>query len=117
MGCPVIHFEIGCKNTPKSVDFYTKLFGWTSEAHGPTAMINTGASTGIHGHIQSLGHEPHNYVTLYAQVDNFESYLAKAASLGGKTIVPPQEVPGMGHFAWIADPEGTVIGIWKPMQG
>ncbi len=116
VGCPVVHFEIGCKNTPSSVKFYTGLFGWTVEQFGNTAMVNTGSKEGITGHIQSLGHEPHNDVTVYAQVDNLESYLAKAAKLGGKTIVPPQEVPGMGHFAWLADPEGTVVGLWKPAK-
>lgn len=116
MGCPVVHFEIGCRNTPATADFYTKLFGWKAETFGPNAMVSTGSEAGIGGHIQSLGHEPHNYMTIYAQVDNIESYLAKATQLGGKTIVPAQEVPGMGHFAWLADPEGTIVGLWKPMQ-
>ena len=54
-------------------------------------------------------------LTVYAQVDNLEQYLKKAESLGGKTVIPPQEVPGMGRFAWFADPEGTSLGIWQPV--
>jgi hypothetical protein len=117
MSAPVVHFEIGCRNTEKTVEFYTKLLGWTTQQFGPAAMINTGSQAGIMGHFNSLGHEPHNYITVYAQVDNLQAYLAKATELGAKTLVPPTEVPGMGHFAWIADPEGTVFGLWKPMQG
>ncbi len=34
-------------------------------------MIDTQADgAGIGGHISALGHEPHNYVTFYAQVND-----------------------------------------------
>jgi predicted enzyme related to lactoylglutathione lyase len=115
MGQPVVHFEIGCKNVGKLQDFYGKLFDWKFSAHGPAAMVNTGQTTGIQGHINALGHEPHNYVTVYVQVDDLQACLDKAAKLGGKTMVPPTEVPGMGRFAWLKDPEGTIIGLWKPV--
>ena len=114
MGQPVVHFEIGCKDLAKTQGFYTQLFDWKAEAYGPAAMIATGSSAGIQGHINSLGHEPHNYVTVYIQVDDIPSYLDKAGRLGGKTLVPATEVPGMGHFAWLADPEGNIIGLWRP---
>lgn len=78
-------------------------------------MINTGSQTGIHGHLNALGHEPHNYVTFYAQVDDLQAYLDKATQLGGKTLVPPTDVPEAGSFAWFADPEGNAIGLWKPL--
>ena len=58
--------------------------------------------------------EPYNYVTIYVQVDDLDAYLERAGKLGGKTLVPPTEVPGMGRFAWLADPEGTIVGLWKP---
>jgi hypothetical protein len=115
-GCTGGHFEIGCRDRAKSVKFYSQLLGWSTSEYGPAAMVDTQADgAGIMGHIQSMGHEPHNYITIYAQVDDLNAYLKKAEQLGGKTIVPPQEVPNMGHFAWIADPEGTVFGLWKPM--
>jgi predicted enzyme related to lactoylglutathione lyase len=28
--------------------------------------------------------------------------------------VPPVELPGRGSFAWLASPEGNVVGLWKP---
>lgn len=116
MANPVVHFEIGCRDAGKTAKFYSSLFGWQMEAYGPAQMINTGAQTGIQGHINALGHEPHNYLTVYVQVEDLNAYLKKAESLGGKTLVPVQEVPGMGHFAWFADPEGTIVGLWKPMK-
>ena len=116
MGAPIVHFEIGCRNTEKAQKFYNALFGWKTELFGPTAMVDTQAGgTGIGGHINSLGHEPHNYITIYAQVDDLTAYLKKAESLGGKTIITSTEVPGAGHFAWFKDPDGNVVGLWKPL--
>jgi uncharacterized protein len=113
MGQPVVHFEIGCKDSPAAQRFYSELFDWQVTSAGPAAMIATGSAVGIQGHITSLGHEPHNYLTVYVQVDDIPAYLDRAAKLGGKTLVPPVNVPG-GTFAWLADPEGTIIGLWKP---
>jgi predicted enzyme related to lactoylglutathione lyase len=56
----------------------------------------------------------HNlYTIFYVQVDNVQSYLEKAGALGGKTLVPPVEIP-TGTFAWFADADGNTIGLWKP---
>jgi predicted enzyme related to lactoylglutathione lyase len=115
VGQPVVHFEIGCRNRDQLTQFYAKLFDWQMQPYGPAAMIDTGAAAGINGHITALGHEPHTYVLVYVQVDDLAASLTSAEALGGKTLVPPTEVPGMGSFAWIADPEGNTIGLWKPV--
>ena len=113
MGQPVVHFEIGCRDSAHTQAFFKELFGWSMQQAGPAAMIDTKAGSGINGHITALGHEPHRYVTVYVQVDDVAAALAKAESLGGKTQVPPVEIP-QGTFAWFTDPDGNVIGLWKP---
>jgi predicted enzyme related to lactoylglutathione lyase len=35
MGKPVVHFEIGCRNSAKTQDFFTKLFYWQISVQGP----------------------------------------------------------------------------------
>lgn len=117
MGAPVVHFEIGCKDKQKTADFYSRLFGWKTQAYGDMAtMIDTAAGgAGIAGHISAMGHEPHNYVVFYAAVDDLAASIKAAEKLGGKAMVPPTEVPGMGSFAWVKDPEGTIVGLWKAL--
>jgi predicted enzyme related to lactoylglutathione lyase len=112
MGQPVVHFEIGCRDSGKTSAFFCKLFGWDTQPMGLATMINTGAASGIHGHITALGHEPEHYTIFYVQVDDVQGYLDKAGSLGGKTLVPPVEIPA-GTFAWFADIDGNTIGLWK----
>lgn len=111
---PVVHFEIGSRDHAKLCDFYTRMFDWNLSPKQPFIMPEQKESA-IGGHINCLGHEPHNYVTIYVQVDDLETHLKKAESLGGKTIIPPTEVPQMGHFAWMEDPEGNTVGLWKPL--
>jgi predicted enzyme related to lactoylglutathione lyase len=111
MGRPVMHFEIGCKDKTKTAEFYAQLFDWKISHEGPAAMIAADPG-GIPGHIVALGHEPHNFTTFYVDVEDVAAYLAKATALGGKTLVPPIELP-TGTFAWMQDPEGNMIGLWK----
>jgi uncharacterized protein len=112
MGQPVVHFEIGCRDRARTEKFFAELFGWGIQQAGPASMIDTGGG-GINGHITALGHEPHHYVTVYVQVPDLPAALAKIQSLGGKTVVPPVEIP-TGTFAWFADPDGNTLGLWKP---
>ena len=111
MGRPVVHFEIGCQDSAKTQDFYRAMFDWKIEQQGPAAMI-AAETGGIPGHITSLGHEPHHYTTFYVDVEDVAAALEKAKSLGGKMLVPPIELP-TGTFAWMQDPEGNTVGLWK----
>jgi predicted enzyme related to lactoylglutathione lyase len=47
------------------------------------------------------------------QVEEVTEALKKVESLGGKTVVPPVEIPS-GIFAWFSDLEGNIAGLWKP---
>jgi uncharacterized protein len=113
MSNPVVHFEIGCQDNEKTANYFSQLFGWKMQGMGPATMIDTGSGSGIQGHITALGHEPQRYTIFYVQVDDVQAFLDKAGKLGGKTLVPPVEIP-TGTFAWFADPEGNTIGLWKP---
>jgi uncharacterized protein len=108
---PVVHFEIGCRDSAKTQEFYKKLFDWTISEMGPAAMI-AAETGGIAGHITSLGHEPQHYTIFYVAVDDVAAYLEKAKGLGAKTLVPPVDIP-TGTFAWMQDPEGNTVGLWK----
>ncbi|SPE26824.1 conserved hypothetical protein [Candidatus Sulfopaludibacter sp. SbA3] len=112
---PVVHFEIGCRDTAHAAEFYTSLFGWSTSQMGPALMINTGSSEGIPGHFTALGHEPYRYTMFYVNVDDIDAYIAKCESLGGKTVVPKVDIPGYGSFAWLSDPDGNTVGLWKPV--
>jgi len=108
---PVVFFEIGCKDSASTTEFYSKLFDWTISPTPTGGMIDP--KEGIPGQITSLGHEPHQYTTFYVQVDDVSAAIEQATSLGGSKVVGPVAIP-TGTFAWIKDPGGNVLGLWKP---
>jgi predicted enzyme related to lactoylglutathione lyase len=108
---PVVHFEIGCKDKPATAAFYTQLFDWKID-DGPVSYIHTGGDSALTGHVNALGHEPHQYTIFYVQVDDVPASLAKAIELGGKMLVPEVPIP-TGSIAWIQDPGGNTVGLFR----
>lgn len=114
MGNPVVHFEVGCPDRATSRDFYQKMFDWKAEEYGPMSYkFDTGSDQGIQGFTTALGHEPHNYVMFYVQVDDIGAKIELIGELGGEVMVPETEIPGTGSFAWCKDPAGNLFGLWK----
>ena len=113
MANPVVHFEVTGKDGKKLQDFYAGAFGWKIDASNPMNYgIVDNAGEGIGGGI-SGGDGQSNQVTFYVSVDDPDAYLKKIESMGGKTIMPTTEIPGMVIFAQFADPEGNVVGLVK----
>ncbi len=105
---PVIHFEIGGRDVERSARFYDELFGWKSVE----GAIDTGTGEGIRGHLNALGHEPLNYVTVYVEVEDIEESLTRVEELGGKRVIGPIEIPN-GWFAWFQDLDGNTLGMMR----
>jgi uncharacterized protein len=116
VGQPVVHWEIGARDGSKLHEFYRSLFDWkiAVDPQFHYGMVETGGHGGINGGISTLPAEAPPYVTFYVQVDDLAGYLAKAEGLGGKTIIAPMPVPGVGSIAMFTDPEGHVVGLFKP---
>ncbi len=57
---------------------------------------------------------PSNW-TPYFAVANADASVTKAKALGGKVIQPAQDIPNVGRFATIADPQGAVFSILQPV--
>jgi predicted enzyme related to lactoylglutathione lyase len=47
----------------------------------------------------------------YVTVDDVEKRVARVESLGGKVVVPPQDIPNIGRFAVISDPQGAMLAL------
>jgi len=107
---PVVHWELEALDPERQRAFYGGLFGW-SIGDGPIMMIPAGIGgpePGPGGHIRQ-GRRPG--VTLYVQVRDLRSALAKAAELGGAVVMEPFDVPGGPTLAAITDPEGNPVTL------
>ena len=111
---PVVHWEIQSKNPKGTQEFFGKLFDWHVDADNPMnyGMVDTHAQGGINGGIGPADGNS-NWITFNIEVDDLQAFLDKAESLGGKTVMPPTEIPNVVTLAQLSDPEGNIIGLVK----
>jgi uncharacterized protein len=112
MANPVVRFEVGAADDQPLVRFYGAMFGWDLQAvaDGYT-LVDTRGGTGINGSIgRSQSGEP--WATFYVQVDDLQATLDRAEALGGRTVWPVTELPGMA-FAMFDDPDGLLVGLQR----
>ena len=112
---PVVHWEIGGRDVETLHRFYGDLFGWKIDPINPEyGLVETGDGIGG-GIMQSRpGAPPH--VTIYVEVENLESTLARVAELGGKPVTGPMPIENVGAFALFQDPDGNLIGLLRPEE-
>ncbi len=113
MSHPVVHWEIAAKDAKKMQVFYKDLFEWHVDANNPWnyGLVDTHSQGGINGGIGPA--EGAGRVSIYVQVKDLQASLAKAESLGGKTVMPPTEIPDAVTMALFSDPEGNIVGLVK----
>lgn len=115
MGNPVARFEIGCRDKAKIAAFYERVFDWNLQPTATGADIDTKSGSAVPGAVTALGHEPHNYVMIYMQVENADAACDRIRAEGGKIAVGPVDIPGgKGRFGWFKDPEGNMLGVFQP---
>ena len=68
---------------------------------------------GFGGAVGKRGVSTGQVVRDYIEVDSIEDALAAAARTGGSVKEPKQEIPGMGWFAVLTDPEGNEVGLFQ----
>ena len=99
-----------------ATDFYGSLLGVVSApAEGPmeyTLLKASGADVaGVMQITEEMGPVPPNWM-VYFGVANVDDTASKAASLGATLLVPGMDIPGVGRFATIQDPQGAVFSIF-----
>ena len=94
--------------------FYTKLFGWGLEDMNMEGMTYTVVSAGEKP-IGGIMHTPPEAQEMtpawgtYVTVDDVDATAKMAEELGGKVLMKPQDIPEVGRFCVIQDPQGAVI--------
>jgi len=107
---PVVYFEIEALDADLLENFYRKMFSWDI-GEGFIRQIPAGIGgpeNGIGGHIREGNHPG---VTLYIQVKDLPSSLAKAVELGGTVTMERFDIPGGASLAGITDPEGNSVTL------
>jgi predicted enzyme related to lactoylglutathione lyase len=114
--------DLGTTDTEAASNFYKNLFGWElRKEHDPegnhiytTCLLNGKSVAGIYriSPEQDQRNVPPNWTT-YIAVDDAQSVAKRAEALGAQILIPPTEVYQSGTFAVVAEPAGSVFGLWQ----
>lgn len=110
--------ELVTTDAEAAKSFYAKLFGWNIEDMSMPEMSYAvieprgQKSKGIGGIMSMPKDAPPGMPPMwgiYVTVDDVDATARTAEQLGAKLLVPPQDIPKVGRFCVIRDPQGAVI--------
>jgi uncharacterized protein len=115
--------ELATTDTAAAGQFFGDLLGWRSEPRQlgavPYTMFMRGES-GPAGGMVAIGPDwepvPPHWLVYFAVSDCDES-AERGRSLGAKVKVPPSDIPGIGRFAVLEDPQGAAFAIIRLADG
>jgi predicted enzyme related to lactoylglutathione lyase len=106
------HWEIPSTDVKKSAEFYSKLFGWKTQAFSEDYVMFD-VEGGVGGGIAKVAAMPEPCIDVYVAVADIPAALKKAESLGARTEKPKTEIGGgYGFYAYLRDPCGCRVGVW-----
>jgi hypothetical protein len=114
-----IWYDVMTPDTKAAEAFYKRVLGWstkTFEGAGPYTIfsmgsVDVGGLMAITKEMQANGVPP--CWTGYVGVDDVDDYAARVKKAGGAVRRGPEDIPGVGRFAVVADPHGAVFIIMK----
>ena len=99
----------------RSKSFYTQLLGWEIEVYKPGEMdypmISKEGKT--HGGFGPVPEGAPNHWVGHVLVDDADAAAERARKAGGKVVFGPEDIPDIGRFAIIMDPQGAVISAFS----
>ena len=109
--------ELMTTDTEAAADFYGKVVGWSTQRwSGDSEYTLFMTPSGPMAGLMLLPEEakamnvPPNWLS-YIGTPDVDATAQLAAQLGGEVLRAPDDVPGVGRFAVLADPHGAAFGI------
>ncbi|WP_127090359.1 VOC family protein [Aquabacter cavernae] len=115
-----VWYELMTTDTEAANRFYADAVGWQTRDAGMPGMAYTLLSSGgddiagimeLPENARAMGAPP-SWIG-YVGVDDVDAGAASVAAGGGQVYRAPQDIPGIGRFAIVADPEGAVFALFQ----
>lgn len=121
MPAPLAHFAVNAEDVPASRRFYEEVFGWRFTPWGPPGFF----------HIDTGAAEPRRVVAALQQrrdlvpgtpsagfectfaVDDVAAVRTAVLAAGGRILMEPTTIAGVGELLWFADPAGNAVGAMR----
>ena len=118
-----VWYELMTSDVAAAKSFYGKVVGWNTEDVPMPNMTYTllrmgdtqvGGLMALPAEASDAGMKP--CWIGYVGVDDADSAAAKVKRLGGKIEKAPADIPNVGRFAVVSDPQGAAFILFKPSQ-
>lgn len=119
-----VWYELMTTDPKAAQEFYTDVVGWGTapfeNASGMDYTMWTKGESRIGGVMElpeeaRKGGSPPHWIG-YVAVPDVDATAKKTKELGGKVYHGPEDIPGVGRFAVLADPQGAVFCAFKGAQ-
>ena len=116
-----VWYELMTSDLKAAETFYQKVVGWKAQDSGMTDRSYTIVSAGatpvggmmtIPDDAKKMGAGP-AWVG-YINVGDVDAAAAKVKAAAGAIYRAPEDIPGVGRFAVVADPQGAAFMLFKP---
>ena len=112
------HFAINADDVQRARRFYEAVFGWTFDPWGPPNFYQIkNAGSGFLGALQErrelapdakmLGYE------VSMGVEDLQATMAAVVEAGGRILMQPYRIEGVGELIYFEDTEGNLVGAMK----
>lgn len=111
-------YELGTPDLDAAGAFYARVLGWEITDGGAgfdyrLAQRGGDNVAGLMPLADQEGSPPPNWL-IYFAVDDCDQSAADCTAAGGRILKGPDDIPGTGRYALLADPQGAVFGILQP---
>lgn len=104
-------FELSARDLDAARKFYPALFGWSLKESPEYTELSIGVEA-IGGMMTSQAPaEVPSFWMAYIAVENCDAAVEKVKELGGSVTFPPTDIPKVGRFSVISDPQGAVFAV------
>jgi uncharacterized protein len=118
-----VWYELMTSDVAAAKVFYANVVGWSTEDVPMPGMTYTLLRMGDAqvGGLMALPREACDagmkpcWVS-YIGIDDVDRAASKVQGLGGKIFGEPADIPNVGRFAVVADPQGASFNLFKPTQ-
>ena len=112
-----VWFECVTDDIEASKAFYTETLGWKSDVmdmgEQKYTMLGASADKTSCGVINAQMEGVPNHWTSYVSVEDVDAAAQRVKDNGGEVIVPPTDIPTIGRFSLVKDPEGATFNLFK----
>ena len=114
-----VWYELMTTDPKAAIAFYTEVIGWKTQPFEGTDYMMWASGQGPLGGVmplpeqaKAMGAPPHWMA--HVEVANVDKTVARVRELGGNVYVEPTDIPKVGRFSVIADPQGASISVFTP---